>query len=391
YVALWQVTGPVHWSDQDLGYAIGLAAVTVFAGVIAIAMALRVVVAGLRGSLTRQRLVGPGSVWIDAPLLDLGGVVIGTAIVTQLAWALAGTQLGARFDWAVGGAAMALGIALTGLAVHRRSLRPILPAATLGMIGALALYGAGQTTRILSQAEVLAAGAPWCFARTAQDSPLATQAELGFFSLAKSRSDRHLSLVIAAPGGLQNQYWSIRRQSFVADGAAEAPRCRPTSNQAARFAGHIETRLADMWLRIPTSAAPQHGFAGLSIQTDVVPPDRVGVYGFGARVTITEPGSPPPPPDAQPLMDLPGPGDLDLAALAAGDLRLTFAGLDPATGQPVAISCLSGAFADRLCQVSAERGGLRYQYMVPVEDLGAWSNALDRIDAEVMSYIVPAP
>lgn len=372
-IALRQLSGPVHWSDQGFGHATGIFVTFFFFAALIATIALRQAWEVRRGTLARARLTGPGWVWVECGLRDLVGFVLGLWAFLALAHGLSGTGLGPGIDRSLGFAGLGLGVGFTLLALRRRRYWPIIPAAALGTLGVLALWGAGQSGRILAQAEALAGPNPWCLAAPPGHSPITGPSALGFFGMSKAQSlsDRHLVLIIE-DGDLQQQYWSIRRQRFIPDGTATGALCHPSAVPELRFSQARNLLYGDLRMQIVGE--------DIRIEFDMVNTDRLTLVAdlgggqdsasmrFGSTLNVPE--------DALPLTPLPDPETLDRDALQSGALRLTFAAQEP--DGPTRIRCLMGAFADEMCLVEAERDGRVYTFRIALSALQDWQAALDR-------------
>lgn len=209
------IAGPVHWSDQNIAYAFWISLLALISTGVALALLGRLGRAAYRGILSPARLKGPAPVWLECGLCDLAGLTLGLWTVQGLAFALAGRNLGQWFDWAIGATGLAAGIALTWLALRRQSIWPVLPAATLGAIGVITLWAAGQQGRIETQARTLTQSLsqdrPHCIA-TPNGAPISSRA---FFGLPKGQTSHHLILVAGADQA-ETWHWSIRQQRFIA-------------------------------------------------------------------------------------------------------------------------------------------------------------------------------
>lgn len=213
FVAIWQVAGPVLWPGPGLARGWRSVADAILgrnhcksgaapdhrwhpeANNLCAACRFGLV-------LARRRAHGPS------------GIVPGYFLFSELALWLAGSGVGSWFDWAVAIIGLGTGTTLTILTFAWRSLWPVLPAATLCVLGALALWGAGQPSRIVTQAEALADGHAWRLTRTRYGPPIDGIEDLGFFGMWKSDRHHHLVLVTRDPEGATRYYWSIRRQRF---------------------------------------------------------------------------------------------------------------------------------------------------------------------------------
>ncbi|RAX39777.1 hypothetical protein [Rhizobium tropici] len=84
--------GPVHWTDQDVGYSIGIALLTWFLSIVFLALALRLCIAAYYDRLRSEIMLGENTRWIDRVLLAVTGAVVGLALTISMASLLGGSS-----------------------------------------------------------------------------------------------------------------------------------------------------------------------------------------------------------------------------------------------------------------------------------------------------------
>ncbi|MEL6644024.1 MAG: hypothetical protein AAFQ79_08825 [Pseudomonadota bacterium] len=381
------ISGPVHWSDQGLGYALGQAILTLIALIAAAAIAVRMAIAAGRGGLTMAVIRGPETperVVFDRLLAALLGAVTALLLGHALATVLAGTSWGRTLDLAV------LGLALCGAGIALVALRagPQVFAAS-GFLGlaAIAAFGAGQSDRILTGAQSFAEGDPWCLATGARAEPITAAGQLGFFSLQKAEFGWHL--VVLAHDGAETRaaHWSVRSQAFVPTRIVASVGMRAcharTDYAQALAAGQIDTRVATVG---PHTYAVPEGFAPEMLT------DRVRIRSDAyAKVTWrseTEPGHlelrhgaklRPPPDEARPLSAIDTLRSEDRVQILAGT---RFVADGPYGGDRHArISCLRGRYSDQNCSVEVETPEALYEFDLRFADIARWAEAADEVIA----------
>lgn len=159
FLAYQLVKQPLHWSDGRFADALGLVLAVLVVGVATILLTIRLVVAAYRDKLRKEFLIGRGMRGIDRLLLVLAGAVGGLLLTIQLAYFLGLTGGGVFLDLGIAIAALAAGM---WMAFRARKPRFIPLAVAFFVLAMISLAGAGQTSRILAGAEVLADGSPWC-------------------------------------------------------------------------------------------------------------------------------------------------------------------------------------------------------------------------------------
>ena len=256
--------------DHDLGYILGVVIVFLMLTVPGLTLAFRLAIAGVRGTLTRDRLRGPGGKvmrWCDGVALCLCGAVAGTYLTQRLAWALQGTSLPHP--------EVIFAIVAAGLGAAAAWRLPFAPRAVcLGATLAATVIlgvGAGQPDRI-TQAGAAAMGRPWCL--TGPDGPVTEPSALGFPGMEKSRRSTHLTLIVQSADGPTVKGWSNRQQHFTADPRGVWTTCGPRRDFAtAMMSGQIDAaRLAvgRHIYAVPPSLRPRASLWQLVIQTAVL-------------------------------------------------------------------------------------------------------------------------
>ncbi|MBF9032765.1 hypothetical protein HKCCE2091_00795 [Rhodobacterales bacterium HKCCE2091] len=382
--------GPVHWSDQDLGYAMGVAIMGLVTVCVLGVIGLRMLIAGLRGTLTRDRLAGPDADWrdrLDAGILAIAGGVAGLLLAICLAMALP----------AAGGGGMALDIglglgafAVAALAFRHRKAPSMSFVTAAGLAFAIvAFVGSAQSPRLRAAATGIAGDAPACFALPAEAGAPAP-GRFGFFSLPKQTYVRHLELFLVTDEGYATHYWSIRNQRWIADGTREFVTCHPVAGGTEHFApgDTFDVILAGQRLSIPREMNPRVYGQRLSFDSDATTGSDLPDPRFAGVIRVHAPDRPRGASDTvERLQNIPADG-LDLEAMLQGPSR-NFEGLDPETGWDMAFRCLSGAFSNRLCGAVLRDGDLAIEYDFPAADLPDWREAARTARALIASFEVP--
>jgi len=202
---------PVHWSDEGWlrGILISRLSILVLGAVGLIIV--RIVFAAVCHTLEDRLFQScDTSCFLDQSILALIGTVTGIFCTFLLLRLLGGIQGGIWLDIGITFTAVALSGALILAGAERWRTLLI---ASAGTISLMAFFGTFQTSNILTQAEALAAGKKWCLA-AANDEPITSVDQLGYFSLKKGRLSPHLTLNIGSAEQRQTLNWSIRRQKF---------------------------------------------------------------------------------------------------------------------------------------------------------------------------------
>lgn len=373
------IEGPVLWYNQDLGYTLGVALLTVFSGAIVLAILLRFTIAAVRKTLTLDTLTGPNTRAMrifDSVTSAALGCFAGLLLTKFLAHTLSGATFGRYLDIGVtiSAAVMAVGI----LAISRKILS-IAITATLVTLAVTAFIGSKQTTHILETAASLADGRPWCLATSKGPGPISEVSQLGFFALPKSNSYPHLGLLIREGNKTQlSAHWSIRRQEFVR-AEATVPSCHPIENFAdALESGKIEKGIygvgPDIY-SIGDEFKPRAFTNQVSIRSNRLIGSGSRHPDISERMTLTyNPRKPYVPDNAIPLQKMPNPNELNVEDLT-GQNRLIVAGFDETTEQSLVLHCLHGPYDDRLCRTHVFAGSVAYDFYLPFDDIGRWRKA----------------
>lgn len=233
FAAGYVIKGPVHWSDQNAGYALGILLLIGFCRAVLAGIIIRFVFAATQGSLNKNSIVGPKSrfmMYFDTTALIAIGCSAGLLLTIHLAFSLSGSLMGPHLDFGV--AAISFTAALIVFALSRNGLAVIITA-VFATMSVLAFTLSGQANRILTNAKSLADGQAWCLTASIWDRPITDVSQLGFFSLPKGDADPHLSLAVR-----QNDqakfiaHWSIRYQAFdkAINSTVSTPSCLPIEN-----------------------------------------------------------------------------------------------------------------------------------------------------------------
>ena len=379
-VAAGVLTTPSAPGNRDLGSILGIIIVFLMLTVPGLTLALRFAIAGVRGTLTLDRLRGPGGPimrWSDGAALFLCGAVAGIYLTQALAWTMQGTSL-PHPEAICATVAAGLGIAAAWwLPFAPRALCLGAALAATGILG----VGAGQPDRILTRAEAVAMGRPWCL--TGPEGPVTQAAALGFLGMQKYEVRPHLALIMQTPDRPVVQGWSIRQQQLYADPRGVWTTCDPRRDYASVLAaGRVDPSRV---------AVGPHVYAvppGLMIRAtpwslEVVAGARSGPKAVAGdspqRVSI---GYHAPPQGtfhdakARPLASLSQATLPDVTALMNGE-RVHFASPDGS----VDILCLRGAWEDQVCAVSAWTGDAWVRFSLPYADIIDWKGAIASIDA----------
>ncbi|WP_139229817.1 hypothetical protein [Litoreibacter janthinus] len=384
FIAAGFLAGPVHWSDQGLGYAIGVIILFLLIIGVALGLGLRIAVAGARGQLTQRALLGPDKRWrhlLDVISVGFAGSAAGLACAIGLAFAFADSALGRSLDLFI--ILIALLAALGALLLGPWLIRAFGVTVSAAIIG-VSLVGSLQPTRILESAENLADGAPWCLASPPSAAPIASAAQLGFFAMHKGGHNPHLGLQVQG-GAPFRANWSIRQQRFVEGDRGDLTPCLPRVDFAdALTQGWVSPDafiVGSTEYLIPPEMEPKAFPRMLSIRSSLVTGPVGTLPEFFERLEIRESATAwDMPDDAKPLTDMPSAAELDIEALLSGT-RLIFAGTDQVTGRQVILECLRGAFANRDCFATVNAGAAQYAFFLPVEDIRHWSSATDKVEA----------
>lgn len=218
--------GPLHPSEQGLGFAFLMALLQMFLGIVALSLGLRFVIAAATGYFRKPlspRKKAQAQTYRRVAFVA-AGIVAGLALALGLANGLAGTSGGWYLD--LGIALMAAGAAASILRRYPASAaRPV--AAALLTLALIAVVGATQAGRIVTLAERQANGRPWCLVGPGGTPAITSTMQLGFFSLPKAMGYPHLALRIQDGDAVEEGHWSIRRQSLEPGWGTGVAFCRP--------------------------------------------------------------------------------------------------------------------------------------------------------------------
>lgn len=380
------IEGPVHWSDQKVGYSIGLAILLLFSGCVALAIIVRFVVAVARNNLNSKVFTGPDTPsrrWFDTAALVALGCTIGLYLTSFLATLLSGISIGQYLDLSIAISSAIFAVAF--LYVSNRNI-VITFSAAFAMIAVLAFVGSFQTNRILDGAEKLSNGWAWCLTTFDPSNQISEAGQLNFFSLAKGGRIPHLGLMKRVRGQTQwAAHWSIRQQKFIEESNSRTryPTCHPIRDfKNALENGTIEKNVyaagTDIY-HIPSEYYPRAFTDRLSIRSDLlVGPDSAHPEYTDRIELLYHPSKPSVPDDAIPLSMMPNPDEIDITILRDGN-RFTFAGVEGKTARNVILNCLRGPYAARVCHAQVFDGSYAYNFYLPLNEIQNWSIAADQV------------
>lgn len=233
------IEGGTHWSDQDVGYTIGLVMIFMFIVCLFLVLAGRVFLFESLGPLGRPATAGPerdtkGHKAIDRILFIFAGGITGLVFVIGLATILGGVSGGYFLD---------IGIAVTALIAAILSVMRLrkpsgLPCLAFSIVVAtVSFLAAHQSRNIVESAEAFARGQPWCLIVPSARTEVAKMSDIGFYSLPKGGVRSHLVLIVQNGRPSPVAHWSIRRQRFM-EGVNDfsLPGCQPRSD----YVDHLE-------------------------------------------------------------------------------------------------------------------------------------------------------
>ncbi len=378
--------GPVHWTEQDFGWAIGQAILVLFSFAIALLIALRLCFSTYRGQLKPETLAGSKGRpmrALDLVFLGVVGGFTGLLLTLGLSMLLSGQPFGGGLDRTI---AVLTGASGAALLIFSRANTAIVFSTALGTISITAFMGSAQADRILTGAEELSEGRPWCLTSGTFSSQISSVGELGFFAMRKSTTYPHLGILVRENGMVRFiAHWSIRQQRFVpAWGAIDTvSACVPITDYADTLqSGAIDEgvyAVGSALYAIPADFQARVTPRRISIRsTLLVGTDSVHPK-IAERVSLTENASDPSlPEDALSLEMMPNP-----AKLSASDFthpnHIRLAGIEERTGRTVILDCLSGPYADELCRAQVFEGSRRYDFLLPFRRIQNWSEATDQI------------
>lgn len=382
------IEGPVHWSDQNFGYAIGMAMLFLFCCVIALAIIIRFAISAARKTLNFSAMIGPQNRFMnyfDTAALIAIGCFAGLLLAITLAFVLSGVLIGMNLDLSVAILASALAANVFVLSGKKVAIIIIAAFATLAVS---AFTGSRQTDHILETAEALADGRAWCLTTSGGSGPISEVRQLSFFALPKSNSYPHLGLLIREDDQtVLAAHWSIRQQAFVKGINASwgVPACHPVGSFAEALEnGDVKNDTygvgSDVY-SIKRELDPRAFTDRVSIRSNqLTGPDNAHPEITERVELIYNPREPHVPDDAVSLAMLPDPDELDADNLT-GRNRLIVAGFDEMTQQNLVLYCLHGPYAARMCRAQIFDGPLGYNFYLPLDQIDQWRKAAEHVKA----------
>ncbi len=382
------IEGPVHWSDQNVGYAMGMAILFLFICTIALAIIIRLAISAKRKTLSEDAMIGPRSrfmIYFDTAAIVSLGCFAGLLLAISLAFVLSGVSISVNVDFSV--AILASTFAIVLFALSRKKLS-IMIASGFATLAISAFVGSKQANHVLEIAEALADGRDWCLTTSVGSGPISEVSQLGFFVLPKSNSYPHLGLLIRDGDQMQLiAHWSIRRQEFVggAKKSGSIPACHATQNFAQSLeSGTVEENLYGVGSEIYSITQELHPRVftdRVSIRSNLlIGPDSVYPEITERIELIHNPREPYVPKDAIPIDMMPDPDELNAGDLT-GRNRLIVAGFDETTKQSLVMYCLHRPYADLICRTQVFRGSLGYDFYLPLGEINQWREAAERVKA----------
>lgn len=212
----------------NIAHVVGQAVEMLLLSAIAIGVAIRFAIAAALRHLTFETLhLGHETGhyrWIDYLIMVLLGGIVGFCATKAIASELGGSGGGVMLDIGIA-LAMAALAAILALWRPRYVWMPL--GASFAVSAVMALYGAGQTQRIIDGAETLAAGRAWCLIAAGTRKKIPDIEDLGFFSLGKNNDGARLLVIVRDKDALVRADWSIRRQRFNASDRRAYEGCSP--------------------------------------------------------------------------------------------------------------------------------------------------------------------
>jgi uncharacterized membrane protein (UPF0136 family) len=386
YAAGKLIEGPVHWSDQNIGHAMGMAVIFLFCCAIAFAIIIRFALSAARKTLNIGAIIGPKNrfmIYFDTVALIAIGCFAGLLLAITLAFVLSGAAIGMNLDFSV--AILASVVAAIVFALSRNKV-PIIITAVFATLAVSAFTGSRQTDQILESAEALADGRAWCLTTWGGLDPISEVRQLSFFALPKSNSYPHLGLLIREDNQtVLAAHWSIRQQAFDEgiNASGGVPACHPVRSFAEALEnGDVETDsygVGSEVYSISRELDPRAFTDRVSIRSNqLTGPDNAHPEITERVELINNPRKPHLPDDAVSLMMMPDPGELDAEDLT-GQNRLIVAGFDEMTQQNLFLYCLHGSYADRMCRAQIFDGSLGYNFYLPLDKIDQWREAAEHV------------
>ncbi len=348
------IEGPVHWSNQDIGYTIGIAIIFLFGCAIVLAIIIRLAVSAARKNLSHDVLVGPNrrlKYCFDITALAITGCALGLLLTTFLAHSLSGSSIGLNLDMSIAISAAAFALIIWFLPNKKVA---VIFSAAFATLATSAIVGSHQTNRILDTVETLADGQAWCLTTSGGSGQLSEVGQLGFFSLPKGHSSRHLNLLIGNADQTQlAAHWSIRQQRFVESRNTNVPTCHPVKAFASVLeSGAVEGHVYAVGSKVYSVSQEYHPRAytdRVSIRSNLLVGTDSALPEIAERMElIYDPREPFVPKDAIPLSMMPSPDEVTATKLKGGD-RIVIAGVEEKTGRNSVLHCLHGAYVDMNC------------------------------------------
>lgn len=388
YAAGKLIEGPVHWSDQNIGYAIGTAIIFLFSCTIFLAVVIRLAISAWRKKLSINTLRGPMNrfmLFFDAAALISIGCIFGFLVMFSLSFGLSGTAMKINLDLTI---AILASIFAAILLFLSRSHVAVTITATFCALALLAFTGSRQPSYILTSAERLADGRAWCLTTSNGLGPISEPHQLGFFALPKGKSYPHLGLLIRENDQTAFSYhWSIRQQAFdqTVNTTRGVPSCHPIENFAEALTnGSVKDDTYGVGSKVYSIKRDLHPRAftnRVSIRSNQLIGPNSAQPEITERITLTyNSRGPYAPEDAVPLSMMPDPNRLNAEDLT-GQNRLVIAGFDELTGQRLVLNCLSGPYANRVCYAQVLEDLATYAFYLPLSDINQWQDATARVKA----------
>jgi len=392
------IEGPVHWSDQNFAWALGILILLLFSGIVTLLIALRLIYSALRKTLSVEKLRGPQT-WLvrscDYAAYAAVGCSAGLMLTERLAYAFSGVSLINGFDLFIALCASVLAVLVVG---YSRKMLPVLVSTACATLAVAAFLGSRQTNQILETAEALADGRAWCLTTSYRSAPVSEVGQLGFFALQKENSYPHLGLLMRDGGKMQfAAHWSIRRQKFeesIWGRSAEVPSCHPIENFVEALEnGTVQNGVfgvgSDIY-KIEPELHPRAFINRISIRSDdLVGPQSVYPEVSEVMSLVYDPRRPNVPDGAVPLAMMPDPKEVPVS-VASGRERLVVAGFDEQTEQYLFLECVNGAYADRLCRARIFESTVSYDFYIPLNQIDQWRDATQHVKTLFQSLrVVP--
>ncbi len=389
------VEGPVHWSDKDFGYAIGMAMLTFFIILVLAGIMIRIALAKARKHFNAQAAFNPNNILsktLEMLIIAVIGVMIGLIMIMLLAQALSGVNNGRNLD--LGIAVFAASFAVVCLFVSNKLWASFSFAALL-TLAVLAGVGSYQTNRILNAAETVADGRAYCFTTANQSRPINSLKQLGFFSLPKLSSYPHLGLVVFDEGKAQLiKHWSIRQQAYISANGVSGyiPTCHPIKNYiTALETGKINSNVyavGNKTYHIPPHFQPRAYISRLIIQQDIFVESSNSDHRTMPRLELNYNFSKPYiSDDAISLEKMPNFNEIDINKLK-DSLDIVVAGTDETTGMEIVIECFVGTYRLQPCRANALNNKLAYSFPLPLDKVHEWKQVMLQVEALFQSLEV---